>query len=355
MSGTTSRHKLPYPTAGDPIYQGAAQIQALAEAIDPLIGSGGATASGTVTPEPGTLVQRDTAGRTQVSDPIGGLDAANRQWTQSQGYATQTYVDQAIQDAELGGNDGGSGSATPESVTATAGSLALRDSAGRTQVAAPSAAADAANKGYVDTNITNKGYITSSALSGYATQTYVDTAVAEVQVPSDVVRQSTIEAMRSEMFGGASRTKAPLAEIALSSNVVVPGNSDQLAGSQWTALVDTDNGLIRSGTWGQTRYQVPVTGRYLITYQLMHQGDNGAQGGAMKILRNGTDVLKQTIASRTATPSLEGPTMMMAHSVKLTAGDAIRWGYWYSGQVTQLVQGFGTARSKIVIQYTGSV
>lgn len=354
MSGTTPTHKLPYPTAGDPVYKGAEQIEALARAVDgKLSGSGGGGGTGAVAATPGTLALRDANGRTQVTDPSAAADAANRGWIEAQGYASETYVDQKIQEAEIGDGGGGEGSLTPESVTATGGSLALRDANGRTQVATPSANADATPKSYVDTNITNKGFITSAALSSYATKTYVDTAVGQVSVPSDVVRQPAVDALRAELFGGATRTRPAVAEIAVSSNFGVPATTDRLAQASWTPLVDTDNGTIISGTYGQTRYVVPVAGRYEITYQLLHTADNARAGGAMKVLVNGQNVLTDSIASQTATASLEGPTMHLKTEYVMNAGDQVRWGYWYSAAVTILAQGFGNAKSKIVIRWVG--
>lgn len=351
MSGTTPVHKLPYPTAGDPVYKGAEQIEALARAVDgKLSGSGGGGGTGSVTATPGTLALRDDNGRTQVTDPADPADVANRGWVEAQGFATETYVDQKIQDAEIGGGDGGPGTTTPESVTATGGSLALRDSAGRTQVAAPVAAADATPKSYVDTNITNKGFITTAALTDYATKTYVSDAVSQVALPPDVVREPALQAMRTELFGGPTRTYAPFAEIRRTSDGVCGANVDWVVTSAWSATVDTENAYVRGS---DCYYRIPVAGRYQIEYQLLHAADNARAGGAMKVMRNGSNVLQNTIASQTATPSLEGPTMRLSTDYLFNAGDLVRWGYWYSQQVTMLALGFGNAPSKFSIRYVG--
>ncbi|MGV0868447.1 hypothetical protein [Corynebacterium kalidii] len=354
MSGTTPRHQLPYPTVGDPVYKGAEQIEALARAVDAkLSGSGGGGGTGSVTATPGTLALRDDTGRTQVTDPSDPADAANRGWIEAQDYAPRAYVDQAIQDAEIGGGDGGGeGSLTPESVTATAGSLALRDASGRTQVSTPSVNADAANKGYVDTTVTSKGYITASALTGYATTRYVDDAVAGVSVPDDVVRASDLLALRTQMFGGPNRTTAPFVEIRRATDGDVAGNIDWVMTSAWQAVVDTDGGYVRGS---DSHYRIPVAGRYQIEYQLLHAADNARAGGAMKVLRNGTDVLRHTIASQTATPSLEGPTMRLSTDYLFNAGDTVRIGYWYSAQVRLLALGFGSAPSKVSLRWVGPV
>lgn len=353
MSGTTPVHKLPYPTAGDPVYKGAEQIEALARAVDGKLSGtgGGGGGTGSVTATPGTLALRDQNGRTQVTDPAVPADAANRGWIEAQSYATETYVEQKIQDAEIGGGDGGGeGSLTPESVTATAGSLALRDANGRTQVATPSVNADAANKSYVDTNITNKGFITSAALTDYATKTYVNDAVKQVSLPSDVVREPAMEALRTELFGGPTRTYPPFAEIRRTSDGVCAANTDWVVTSAWQAVVDTDNAYVRGG---DCYYRIPVAGRYHIEYQLLHAADNARAGGAMKVMRNGSNVLQHSIASETATASLEGPTMSLSTEYLFNAGDLVRWGYWYSQTVTMLALGFNNAPSKFSIRYVG--
>ena len=362
MTGQTPIHKLPYPTAGDPVYKGAEQMEALARAVDTKLSGGSGGASGSVTATPGTLVQRDDAGRTQVTDPAEDADAANLGWIVSQNFATETYVDEKIQGLDLGGDhDGGTTptpptpapDTTPKSVTATGGSLALRDEKGRTQVGAPSSAADATPKSYVDTNITNKGYITSAALDDYATKTFVNDAVSKGG--SSGADTAALDAIRTGLFGGPKRTVAPVAEIAVRQDHDIYGGTDQLAAGNWTVKVDTDKGATVSATFGKTSYTVPIDGRYEITYQLFHKADNATHGGAMKVLVNGTDVLRYSVASETATPSLEGPTMNMKTEHVCSKGDVIRWGYWYAGTVRLLRFGFGSAESKIMIRWVGPV
>ena len=361
MTAYTPRPAQPYPEPGDPIHKGADQIRALADAIDAKLSSaGGGTVEGVVAPTPHTLAQRDEGGRLKAAAPVAGLDVANRQWVEGLDYATRAVVDEKIAAAQLegGGDGGGEVPALPAMhTTATADSLALRDAAGRTQVASPLVAADAANKGYVDSTVTsrvdNAGFLTSSALTPYATKTYVDTAVGNVALPSDVVREAALQAMRAELFGGSTRTRAPLAEIIVQSNIVVPSAVDWLCDNRWGALVDTDNGFSRSASNNMTYYRIPVAGRYQINYQLMHLSNTS--GGSLKVLLNGTDVLNNTISSAVVRDSLEGPTMQLSTDYKFNAGDLVRWGYWYSQGATIVPAGFGRARSRISFRYIGPV
>jgi hypothetical protein len=357
MSGQTAKHKLPYPTDGDPIYKGAEQMQALAEAVDAKLGTGSGSggASGSVKPDPNTLVQRDAGGRTQVAAPAGDLDATNRAWITAQKFASETYVADAIRNAGLdNGNGDHPAPAAPSSVTATANTLALRDAAGRTQVATPAADADAATKGYVDTRVSGAGFITDAALTPYATKTYVDTAVGKVTVPTDIVKQSDLNALRTELYGGPTRTFAPYAEIVRARDASIVGGYDLVVENDWNALVDTDNGFVKSSLAGQTRYRVPVAGRYEINYSLVHEADGARAGCALKIFVGGSNVQQHTIATQPVAMSLEGPNGNLTTDVKLKAGDLIRWGWWYSDTTTQRAIAFGQARSRISIRYVGS-
>lgn len=90
----------------------------------------------------------------------------------------------------------------------------------------------------------------------------------------------------------------------------------------------------------------------MIHYQVLC--DNNNAGGALKVLLGGTDVLRNAIASETGMPSLEGPTLSLTTDIKLTAGDQIRWGYWYDQYTTIMPAKFGKARSKFTIRYAGS-
>lgn len=357
MSGTTQRHGLPYPTAGDPVYRGAEQVQALAEAVDAKLGTaGGGTATGVTEPTPNTLVQRDAGGRSKFGAPVAGADAATRGWVEGLDYATRTDLRTAIEEAEIGGGDGsggGEGSSTPEAVTALPDTLVKRDAAGRTKVSDPSVAADAANKGYVDNKVTQAGYITAEALQPYATRTWVTDQIDDLDVtlPADVARQSDLQTMRTEMFGGPNRTHAPFCEVRMTSNRLV-GKSDTTLGSNWTAQVDTDNGWTRTTSLGY--YTIPVAGRYVINMQLVPAADNAAQGGAIKVLLNGTNVHSNTIASRTGTPSLEGPAMRLSTDYLFNAGDKVYLSCWHSGNVTLTPVGFGQCRTKCSFRYVGS-
>lgn len=96
-----------------------------------------------------SLVTRDSAGRAQFATPVSANDAANKDYTDSKATSEATTKANAVQanlDKHTSATTGVHG-ATSE---ATANKIAIRDSAGRLQVASPSVAKDAANKEYVD-------------------------------------------------------------------------------------------------------------------------------------------------------------------------------------------------------------
>ncbi|MDR2697485.1 MAG: hypothetical protein LBB40_03300 [Holophagales bacterium] len=113
-------------------------------------------------PLPENIVLRDAAGRAQIITPAANDDICNKKYVDdaiggiSGADVTKAYVDSHI-DAD---------NAHGATSLATASRLVIRDANGRAQVATPSAAADIATKGYVDsvTN-TNSGTISNFAAS----------------------------------------------------------------------------------------------------------------------------------------------------------------------------------------------
>ena len=107
-----------------------------------------------------SFIIRDSAGRAQVATPSAANDIANKSYvdstSSSEADAVQTNLTSHINNQASGVH--GSTSA------ATANKLIIRDSAGRAQVATPSAASDIANKSYVDNKTWNANDITAGTL-----------------------------------------------------------------------------------------------------------------------------------------------------------------------------------------------
>ncbi|RAV33527.1 collagen-like protein [Corynebacterium heidelbergense] len=376
MTGYTPRFRLPYPTDGEPIWQGARQIQALAEAIDRQTwAADGATGPQGPAGPSGPQGPKGDTGATGPQGPKGDTGATGPQGpkgdTGATGPAGKDGTGVTIKGSVPSAANLPTGPQTPGTAYIATDTGHMHVSNGTTWNDVGNIQGPQGPKG--DTGATGpqgpKGDTGATGPRGPKGDPGVqgpkgDTGATGPQGPKGDAGNTgpvgptgpavDLGPLRAELFGGATRTRAPYAEIALGSNLWVPRWSDQVCNNQWTALVDTDGAFTRSGTPGQTYYRAPVAGRYLILYQLMHQGDNARAGGAMKVLLNGTDVTRNSIASRTATPSLEGPTMQLSTDVKLAAGDLIRWAYWYAEDTTIIPAGFGNARSKISIRYMGS-
>ena len=380
MTGYTTRHKLPYPQPGDPVYKGADQIKALADAVDiklstatgsqgPAGPPGPAGPAGPIGPTgpagpKGADGAKGDRGETGPAGPIGPTGPAGPKGADGTGFKLLGTVassaglplDAAPGDAwlvedtnevhvwggdkwanvgSIKGPQGDRGETGPAGPIGPTGPAGPQGDKGATGPAGPTGPTGPAG---------TKGDTGPRGIPGPKG----DTGPMGPAGPA-----ADLSEIQKELFGGVGRTRAPLAEIAVTGDFVVPAATDKLAQASWSALVDTDGGAIISGTYGQTRYVVPVSGRYAITYHLLHKADNAASGGAMKVLVNGQNVLTNSIASETATPSLEGPTMSIKTERFFNAGDEIRWAYWYAKSVTILAQGFGGAKSKIVIRYVG--
>lgn len=127
-------------------------------------------ARGTATsPVPGDALSGTS--HSHVISSQGGGDAHNN----IQPYIVLNYVICAVSSATPG---------IPASVSAAPDTLALRDANGRTQVATPAVAADAANKGYVDTQDT----ATLAAANSY-TNTQIGATGAIVATPNTLAKR----------------------------------------------------------------------------------------------------------------------------------------------------------------------
>lgn len=451
MTKHTTRHNLPYPESGDPVYLGASQMQALAEAVDAVVGTGGGgggqipadllerletaenqLAAATPAATEDTIVKRNATGNASVALP-----------TQDGHIATKRYVDQAVAAGGGGGdtdwrNDpievidlsgeiispwslaesgnlslvrsGGwmilrvSGLTRPEGTWGNVTSVVIPDDY-RPDVPVSGHLLAGGNGDPAEVRAQNSGRVyVSSVVAG---QTYSGAVVWPVPSGSPVPTvegppgepgndgQSAYQVavdngftgtpaqwlaslkgakgdpgkpgdkgdpgqpgttpdlspIRTELFGAANRTRAAVAEIAVTNNITSRASTDQLAQASWGALVDTDNGLIVSGTYGQTRYTIPVSGRWSISYQLVHDNRNG--GGSLKVLVDGQDVLRHSIASTTGTSSLEGPTMSLYSEYVFTQGQQVRWAYWHQYETIIVPQKFGSVKSKIVLRWIG--
>ena len=171
--------------------------------------------SATRTSTPNTLMLRDENGRAQAVSPSTSADVA-----------TKGYVDATIGGAAapvVSAQD--NGLATPSilaasqtvvdaTATATANTLARRDSAGRTQVATPSATLDAANKTYVDSQLSGQRHDASHIISGTLNPARLPLATVSAHGALAAADKSKLDGASSTNTGGTlvSRTSSGTAE-----------------------------------------------------------------------------------------------------------------------------------------------
>lgn len=176
--------------------------------------------------------------------------------------------------------------------------------------------------------------------------------------------QNQIDTSDTSSFGGPTRTQPPLCEVRLATAYSNAAKTDAYAGSNWAANTDTDTMFTlagQAGTGGWTAYsriRIPITGRYLITYQVTSAGTT-AHNAAIKVMAR-TDNLQPTVAANSiatdfcvAAASTEGGTPHLTLSELLTAGTYIYWTTWRSVTGNINTTNFGGIKTKIVVQYTG--
>ena len=148
-----------------------AEVQALTDAVRAVTPAGLAAAA-VAAATANRIIRRDAAGRAQVVTPSAADDIANK-----------NYVD---------GSDAAHAALTAphgSSVAATPGRLILRDANGRSQISTPSAAADIANKGYVDAALSSvkawvvfDGRAPAVILDGFNVSSVVRTGIGQYTI-----------------------------------------------------------------------------------------------------------------------------------------------------------------------------
>lgn len=169
-----------------------------------------------------------------------------------------------------------------------------------------------------------------------------------------------VDALRTQLFGGATRTQAPVCALYSNENRELPATTDVFQDAQWAISGDTDSiwhpGLVGSGAGYM---EVPVAGRYLIMFRALVGGIAGIHYGA-KILLNGTSVADHSIASDIVFGNVGAsePYYLQAEARDrvFAAGDLIRFGLWRgSGGGTATCYGswFTGIRTHAVLQWIG--
>ena len=216
--------------------------------------------SATNTSAPNTLMLRDGSGRAQAVSPAAAADIA-----------TKGYVDATIGGAAapvVSAQD--NGLATPgilaaaQSVVeatsaATPGALARRDSAGRTQVATPSATLDAANKTYVDSQLSAQRHDATHITTGTLNPARLPLATTTSHGALPAADKAKLDGSTTSNTGGTlvSRTSSGTAEFG------VPLNPSDAATKAYV-----DNGLSGKAAQAHAHTAADVTSGVFSTARL---------------------------------------------------------------------------------------
>ena len=128
----------------------------------------------TASPTPSTLMMTDSNGRTQVATPAAAADAANKGYVDGKTWSGSDITSGTVNPARIANASSSTDGLLAKadkvkldkaSSAPTPSTLMMTDTAGRTQVATPAAAADAANKGYVDGKTWDTGDVTTGSFA----------------------------------------------------------------------------------------------------------------------------------------------------------------------------------------------
>ena len=217
----------------------------------PLIGGvSGATSENT----PGSIMVRDANGNASVADPV------------KDGHiATKSYVDRAaseVNTAVSGVSDGlaaHEGATAPHGATAaaTANRLVLRDASGRVRAASPSAAADIANKDYVDKTVAASAKVT------------------ELSDARDGARKAATGVAASEYAVGAVNASVSEANAAVSGVSASVAAHEKATTAHGATAAATANAIILRDASGRARVASPSAAADIATKEYV----DGVAGG----------------------------------------------------------------------------
>ena len=242
----------------------ATTLAAAKSHIDATSGIHGATSAAT----PNRIIIRDSAGRAKVAAPSASDDIARLAEVQA--------VQQSLT------NHANATSVHGATSSATADRLVIRDSAGRAQFATPSAAADAATKGYVDShaNATSVHGATSSATANrlIIRDSNGRASVADPESASHIATKGYVDGLVGSLQAGTAFAYH-----------VTPPNMDRSSNN-----TDYDDWRVRDENKSLVvRILLPGTIRYHVQYR------SGSSSGIsyVRILLNGSQIREVSTSS----------------------------------------------------------
>lgn len=176
---------------------------------------------------------------------------------------------------------------------------------------------------------------------------------------------SEVSTIRTEIYGGASRTQKPRCAVRVTNNGYQTINNATDTMLNWETEVSDTDAMFTAGGSGIT---VPVSGRYLSLVTLNLATISGTVTGAIgiKLLKNTTDPnpgangQANVLDTNTApwNTAAEGPIVSMVSYVTLTANDVVRVSVWQNfnngtAQNTPVWTGFGNKGTTWDLVYQG--
>jgi hypothetical protein len=189
---------------------------------------------------------------------------------------------------------------------------------------------------------------TSGGVKHSSTGLEVDTTV--------IASQSDLTTLRTELFGGPTRTRAPSLEIRGPTYTQNAGTGDIFAQGGWTAFNgDLDSMLRTAGSTsvGDSPYDrivIPIAGRYEVDFWAESDAVTGTQ--ACKVTLNSRTVNTSSIASDLNRAGGEGTPLHASANLILAAGNVLYWSTFTDTNTTWRSQWYGIY-TKIVVRWVG--
>jgi hypothetical protein len=167
--------------------------------------------------------------------------------------------------------------------------------------------------------------------------------------------------LASVVYGGATRTAAPLCEVHFTAPNFTTGAADLYAMGNWQAVVDTErtsptagDGMLRA-TGGFSTISIPLTGRY--QHDLYISGSTSANTIMNARITRNEPQFRSSLAVDIRRYSVNDPISLHASGNDvLNQGDLLYWATYTSAGVLTVVRGLDgspSARTRIIVRYVG--
>lgn len=163
--------------------------------------------------------------------------------------------------------------------------------------------------------------------------------------------------LTTSLYGGPSRTVAPVCEARYTGAAFNVGAADLYAQGGWTAQVDTDSMLGTVGSYSVIN--IPVAGRYICQYHSLSQTGGGVWTTNSRITLNHADYRWSIAADVVGTQNNQAVVLNAITDIRLAAGDQLYWANFISGGGVATISAAGVGVTgdftHINVRYVGPV